>query len=96
MGPKGKAEGCLMPESDMTVKKFCWLDVCWGLDVNLCFGLEAGGETSLHIEWKDKLNKRQIQVHRMGARFWLDFADLAWMCRLREALNFSHDSFNST
>lgn len=45
MGPKGKAKGCLMPEYNMAVKSFFWLNICLGLDVNLCFVLKGGGET---------------------------------------------------
>lgn len=58
MGPKGKAEGCLMPENSTAVKRFCSLDVCRGLDANLCFGMKAGGEMRLHIEWKQVFEQK--------------------------------------
>lgn len=58
MGPKGKAEGCLMPEYNMAVKRFFWLNICQGLDVNLCFVLKGGGETCVHIEWKQVFEQK--------------------------------------
>lgn len=45
---KGKAERCLMPENNMAGKIFSLLYVCWGLDVNVGFGLKAEGKRCLH------------------------------------------------
>lgn len=44
MEQKGKAERCLMPENNMAGKIFSLLYVCWGLDVNVGFGLKAEGK----------------------------------------------------
>lgn len=62
---------CSMLENNMAGKRFCSLDVFWELDVNLCFGLKAEGKSG-----NGSFSKRQIQVDRREAGFWLDFAGL--------------------
>lgn len=54
----GEAEGCLMPENNMAGKRFCLLDVCQGLDVNLGFGLKAEDKRCLHVERKQVLEQK--------------------------------------
>lgn len=48
----------LMPENNMAGKRFCSLDVCQGLDVNLGFGLKAEGKKCLHIEQKQVFEQK--------------------------------------
>lgn len=54
----GKAEGCLMPETNMTGKRFCSLDVCQGLDENLGSGLKAEGRKCLHTDGKQVFEQK--------------------------------------